>query len=226
MIACWTEQWKPTKSASLPVPLKMKVHILTLWFYSILPRMLHSMVYMDSVSSCACFSFSRTHTWYPSDILVDYSMSSLAIVQITVQIAFCLERSSPGSWGGGSCISKQPFYFQRSLEKYILFYYQAFVNFTEDTSSFFQCIYLLLWQRGDFALSWTKLNRGCSVLLFCPFLWDLFSAQWSGSGMWFTKSCLISIHIRMRVHILFCGEEVLLCLPELVHCLCKRRWGE
>lgn len=138
---------------------------------------------------------------------------------------FLPREKSPGSWGGGGCISKQPFYFQRSLEKCIFCYYQAFVNFAEDTSIFLQCIYLFLWQRDDFALSWTKLNRGCSMLLFCLFLWGLFSAQWGGSGMWFTKSCLISLHIHMHVHILFCGE-VLLCLPELLHCACKRRGRE
>ena len=66
---------------------------------------------------------------------------------------FWARKRSPGSWGGGGCPSKQLLYFQRSLEKCILCHWQGFVNFPEDTSFFPQYIYLLLYQRDDFALS-------------------------------------------------------------------------
>lgn len=104
-----TEQWKLRKSPSLP--LKIETCILILWFYSILPRTLQNMVHVDSVDSCACFSFSRARTLYPC--YVAYCLSSLVVLQmIMLQITFWLE-GSPLALGvvravlpNNHCISK------------------------------------------------------------------------------------------------------------------------
>lgn len=130
---CWTEQWKPTKSPSLPVPLKMEVHTLILWLYSILPRMLNNMVYLDSELLCLFLLFKNLYLVFMLSLL---PVKPGHIAKDHVVGYFLARKRSLGSWDGGGCLSKQPLYFQRSLEKCILCYWQAFVNFPKDTSLF------------------------------------------------------------------------------------------
>lgn len=161
------EQWKPTKVSQVSqCPWNGSTHF-TLWFHSFA-----LIWYTLTLSSCVCFLFSRAYTLYVCHVA--YCLKSLVILQIIMlQIIFWLERS-PLVLGLevrrravplDGCFSKDHLKSALSLAG-ICKHSRRHLCFS------LQCIYLLLYERYDFASSWTKSG---DVQCFCPFLWNLFS---------------------------------------------------